>query len=270
MRTPLSLLLLLASAAAGSLGSHNGIAGLGSPGPRAWDNTYIPLGGYVHIGKPLHSNLRVELLFMGDQFSSSSLTEEWPVVKALDQFGTFSGVTPLEGAFAPATFNLDRARFSSRYVSFVYRDLDNRSGTCLVRRLNAGERRLFLRYNHPVHRTFDADMCKYLDNDPDHHPIPLLFVGGYLLRGNFITVVGDFQTPTNPTSGSPYGGVKDLTFDEIRAAIRSGHDTAGSALVYHVDSEANIIAALICHADGGRPASVCNRAPVKETLRHVR
>jgi hypothetical protein len=54
--------------------------------------------------------------------------------------------------------------------------------------------------------------------------------------------------------------VRDLT----------GKDPAGTNVVEDVNAEANIITALICHADGERSSNVCKRPTVEAILKHVK
>jgi hypothetical protein len=55
-------------------------------------------------------------------------------------------------------------------------------------------------------------------------------------------------------------GVRDLT----------GKDPAGTHGVEDVNAEASIITALICHADGERPSSVCKRPTIEAILKDVK
>jgi hypothetical protein len=61
-----------------------------------------------------------------------------------------------------------------------------------------------------------------------------------------------------------------MPFDTVRQALATGKDPQGSLLVEHVNAEANVLTALICHADGKRPGSVCNRSVIKRVLKYVK
>jgi hypothetical protein len=62
-----------------------------------------------------------------------------------------------------------------------------------------------------------------------------------------------------------------LSFDAIQKALQTEKDPPYvSRLGENVNGEANVITALICHADGKRPGSVCTRPVVKSILKSVR
>lgn len=229
------------------------------------------------------SHFRLEVRFIGEQLDQASAAEEWPLVKALEQFGSLTGLQALvsvcntptapRGVATPAqvcsnpTFDLTRTRYSSRYVDLVYRDLVNRNRDCAVGKLKGFDLSLFLRFGRPVYRQASR-LCSYAKLHgglPAY--LPLLLVAGYLQVGNFITVPGDFETPTGEGTAT---FLTALPFDTVHAALQSGRDPSGTQLNYHVNAEANLIAALICHGDGRRPAKVCGRPVIKQYLRHVK
>jgi hypothetical protein len=73
--------------------------------------------------------------------------------------------------------------------------------------------------------------------------------------------------PTGIVSGARSG----LPFEAVRSALAANRDpVTGTAGAISLNAETNIITALICHADGGRPGSVCRRGAIKQILKHVR
>jgi hypothetical protein len=105
--------------------------------------------------------------------------------------------------------------------------------------------------------------------------LPLVTIGGYLQ-----TVPRDLSS-TDLTRSialtsllgavSSIGINQGLPFETVRQVLATNHDPPGvNTLVEHVNAEANIITALICHADGKRHASVCNRSVIETILKHVK
>lgn len=209
---------------------------------------YLPIGSYRHVGPPLYQHGKTEILFVGTQWDSASAAERWPLVKALDQFGTWSGLAPSmshvtvpRGAPPAAdvpTYDWTRSRLRSPYVAFAHEDIVDRSGHRLEK-LTPRETALFRRY------------------DPGQQ-LPLVLVGGYALEGADV----------------PYGDLEDnlgraLLFSAVQKALQRDDSRSYRQLVDDINAEANIITALVCHADGKRPASVCSRPAVKHLLKHV-
>jgi hypothetical protein len=246
---------------------------------------------------------------MGAQGPTDKISvERWPVVKALEQFGTLSGVKPVErqcstgpGGIASGpmqcsspSFDLSHARFSSRYVSFVSKDLVRtvNSNDRQFQALNSTETALYNTYvqfrghpkcfkipspNHIVYypcSTYVARVDAAI-NSTGLRTLPLIAVGGYLQ-----TVSQDLSSTdlTRTIAVTPPPRVitsiavnQGLPFETVRQSLATSHDPPSlSNLVEHVNAEANIITALICHADGKRPSSVCNRSVIKTILKHAK
>jgi hypothetical protein len=104
--------------------------------------------------------------------------------------------------------------------------------------------------------------------------LPLVAIGGYVQAGTLLVVVGDFGKPLPvPTAsqGITSSPITGLTFQQAQSALASGKDPSPyMTTVLDVNAEANIITALICHADGRQPSSVCNRSAVKLILKHFK
>ncbi|HEX6510516.1 MAG TPA: hypothetical protein VF221_23040 [Chloroflexota bacterium] len=77
-------------------------------------------------------------------------------------------------------------------------------------------------------------------------------------------VLAVFQTP-------PPQSLNGLSFSRVHEVLVQGQNPRNApTLVEHVNAEANIIMALICHADGNKPANACNRPVIKAILKHVK
>jgi hypothetical protein len=244
------------------------------------------LGAFHRIRQDIHQGGKPELLFIGTMVDGDSAAERWPVVKALDQFGTWSGLhstatrscvfqrtgtltcAPLNSRLYTGytTFDLERAVYRSRYLAFVHKDLID--GNLQMRQhLSSLELLLFNRYarrtgfphwHDAVWRTA-ADASAF---EPKHR-FPLVTVGGYLETGANVAIVGDL---TPATSNKP------LPFGTIQASLQHGAaiDGAPPSLLTDFNAEANVITALICHADGKKPTSVCDRPVIKAILKSVK
>jgi hypothetical protein len=256
----------------------------------------LPLGGFKSL---VHVSSRVpppRLLFIGAMRLSTgaletrSAAERWPVVKALSQFGTFSGVTParqvcdLNTAVGRTTcevptFNWSRATYRSRYVDFVHKDLlDDRGKN--FQRLTPDELSLYNHFSRASGNTIRHDRygaeATALWGRFAGRGFPLLVVGRYVQVGTDVVVEGDFEEvvvgrrPVPSATPLPQS-LSGLPFASVHGALVAGRSPpSAQSLVPDINAEANIITALICHADGKRPASVCNRPSIKAILKRVK
>lgn len=262
--------------APGSGRAAGSITDLGKPTRDVSASDYFPLDGFHRIKTSLTSADRPELLFIAAQDDAASAIERWPLVKALDQFGTLShvgtAITTLPaaagGALTTATFSLAHATYRSRYLAFVHKDVLDGQGK-YYQTLDAAEHALY------VHYARQSTQCGPDPNDPEHyrctvdnaaaetsHKLPLILIGRYIqTESQFLTrSVLDDQTATH-----------GLSFSAVQSALQTGQDPfAGSALVPDINGEANIMTALICRADGLQPKKVCGRAVIKTLLKHVK
>ncbi|MGH2442012.1 MAG: DUF929 family protein [Chloroflexota bacterium] len=188
-----------------------------------------PTSGFSRVGAPLHEHGKLELLFIGAQYCPHCAGQRWPIVKALDQFGTFSNLTASSNDDGTIpTFDLLHAGYTSKYVYFDHKDVEDRHHNSL-QTLNNSEQTLFNQY--------DAS-----------GGIPLVTVGGY-------AIVGDGYTLSD---------VQGHSFKTVQHALQAGN--AGQPFVTDINGETNTLTALICHADGMLPASTCGRTPIKKIV----
>ncbi len=264
-----------------------------------------PLAGFQHIGPFVRQGTKPELLFLGSMVDGNSAVERWAVVKALRQFGAFIGVspaetracglqgTPIKVQCAPAgdplgvptglpTFNLESARYRSRYVAFTALDLVD-SNLNIASHLSAVERQLFTRY---LENTSDlqgttptfANLVWNTALSPvaqeSRRTFPLVSIGGYLETEVGVAIYGDIE--------SNLGAY--LPFDTVQRTLATGRPTGSvprsngnqeagkvpGSLIPDINAETNVITGLICHADGRRPSSVCGRSVIKQLLKHMK
>jgi hypothetical protein len=261
-----------------------------------------PLGAFYRIGTKLRQGGKPELLFIGTQIDNRSAAERWPLVKALQQFGSFSGIrsmvtiprmcrfgNPAAGvnctfgsnsSAPPAagmtggypTFDWSHARFSSRYLTIVWKEIIDQK-VKIHHNLSPTELSLFNRYarqtQYPnwdtsvMHMAVDEFGYSYLQPSRIPKWFPLVLFDGYIETGSQIAIMGDLTPALSPFP---------LPFSVIQQSLQRGKPVgkASASLIHDYNAEANIITALICHADGKKPASVCGRRVIKRILRYVR
>lgn len=290
----LACMLLLAATISLARSPQTDPTSLGAP---TRDRAQFPLGAFRHTpftlppvgGKP-------EVLFIGTQIDDRSASERWPVVKALSRFGRFSGIVPLQtrervcsdvgptssarcnfsvmpeysppaGGFP--TFDWTHAVYRSPYVSFVHKDLID--GELMVHNdLTPLERALFARYvRQPGATDWNQALLNAAVNNTEYaslqfagHQFPLVMIGGYLETAAQVAIPGDVMH-------SVFRSQVPLSFRTVQASLRQGKPVHGAPLTLITDynAEANIITALICHADGSRPRSVCARSPIPQLIK---
>jgi hypothetical protein len=250
---------------------------------------FLPLGSFHHTPINPRAGTKPELVFLGTQIDSSSAVERWAVVKALDQFGTFSAVgtvvthncavtylykkldcgARLNAYGGAASFDFRRARYRSKHVSLSAAELiDHNLRLEAQNRLSRTQLTLFSRYVRPSGYSSWHDSVWYDAaggpplTEPSRH-FPLVAVGGYVETGANVAMNSDLTR----TDGS-----RSLTFSEVEHTLQTGQPAGGvpNTLVSDTNAEANIITALICHADGRKPAKVCNRPVIRSMLKHVK
>jgi hypothetical protein len=292
----LSAAAVLLVAVAGIAYAVSSITNLGKPVEVLSPMQTLPLGGFKESISVLSRATKPRLLFIGamrlstDSLETRSAAERWPVVKALSQFGTFSGVTPARQVCdlntvvgrttcEVPTFDWSRAKYRSRYVDFVHKDLlDDRGRN--FQTLTPDELSLYNRFSRASGNTIRHDRygakATGLWGRFAGKGFPLLVVGRYVQVGSDVVVEGDFEEvvvgthPVPSTTPLPQS-LSGLPFASVHSALVAGRSPqSAQALIPDVNAEANIITALICHTDGKKPASVCNRSVIKSILKHVK
>ena len=233
----------------------------------------MPLGGFHRVGQPAKSGSRAQVLFIGTQADVFSAMERWPMVKALEQFGTLSGVKdltppcPIVNTSGPCltvypTYDWSRAHYVSRYVDFVHKDVTNLQGRPF-QRLSQREAALLRRYGPRPYKRGQAENFAPCDT-ATLRSFPVVLIGGYLETVSNVVICADYSTQATNASGlSPN---VPLSFEEIRSRIVANVKPTGP----DVNGEANIISALICHADHLQPKRVCSRPGIKGILKYVK
>lgn len=244
--------------------------------------TRPPLGAFRHTSSQLHQGGKAEVLVIDTYAEEFSAAERWPVVKALERFGTFSSLKPLMqqkcypstgagftigvmriGCWKDmyATFDWESASYRSRYVAFVHKDLIDPQ-LHVHQNLSRDELTLFNRYENAGGSSWPEAVWQTVFTGQGRG-FPLLLVGRYLETSAQIAIPGDL---TAESSSDP------LPFDTVEGSLRGGRPVgkASPSLITDFNTEANLITALICHADGKKPSSVCNRPVIRKILGHVK
>ncbi len=281
--------ILLATGVSLAGPTQDSITNLGPPLPMQSTNAGFPLSGFHRTSPFLHANGRPELLFIGTlaAIDAKSAIERWPVVKALEQFGSLMRVKALDakclfiGIPCVPTFDWSHASYRSRYLSFVHKDLfsSNAKGGAYYQRLSPAEIQLYNKYSrrHGARLKNDPlDVSNTIlqgQNPTSTHDLPLIVIGGYLQTLSQVTISGDFQIVPTESSSTPQVVAPPstpLSFAQVRESFARGKDPAGTHLIEDVNAEANIITALICHATKDQPKSVCSRPTIRQILKHVK
>jgi hypothetical protein len=188
-----------------------------------------PTNGFSKVSAPTYRDGRPVLLFIGAQFCPHCAAERWAVVKALSQFGTFANLMSSSSSEGDIpTFDLTRASYTSRFVSFDHKDVEDRAYQPL-QSLDATEQAAFNRYDSAG-------------------SIPLILVGGY-------AIVGDAYNLSD---------IQGMSFTSLQRTLQYG---ASSPIVTDINAETNAITAFLCHANGMRPGAVCGRPVIRSIVR---
>jgi len=265
------------------------VTNLGAP-TTAVPNTLASGLGVRHLRTALRAGGKAELLFLGTLVDNGSTAERWPVVKALNQFGTLSGVSPVVSrsclyqvvAMVPrlqcipteehgfftggATFDWSHAVYHSRYLAFVHKDLIDQN-LRMHGKLSPLERSLFIKYvalpgfngYHDTVWHTAVDEHSFEGTLHLSHRFPLLAIGRSVETGSNVAISGDLNSSTGRTI---------LPFAAVQQSLMTGHAQGGApeALVPDYNAETNVITALICAADGSKPHAVCGRPVIRHIL----
>jgi hypothetical protein len=188
--------------------------------------------GVRQAGKPL-------VVYVGADYCPYCAAERWPLVAALERFGTFKTLGATHSATNDvfpntATFSFHPSSYSSPYLSLNTVELyGNRPVNGQYPRIESPtrlERELLTR------------------NDPSG-TIPFIYFGGHDING----ATYDAQL------------LSGLTMQQIAAAV---HDPT-SRLGRSVLGAANLMTAAICRQTGGNPGSVCLSSGVAAAAKHL-
>jgi hypothetical protein len=188
------------------------------------------------VGTPPSGNMTPVVFSVGAEYCPYCAAMRWPLVAALDRFGTFTGLA-LSASSAtdvfPRTPTLTflRQRYKSPYLLLQTAELQGNVQDASGR-------------YPPLQRLTETQAALFSHYDSSGS-IPFLLIGGrYLLTGS----------PFSPSV------LQGMDWHAIAASLPLG-TTAGARAIL---SFANEITAAICAVDGKAPASVCQSAGVRD------
>lgn len=211
--------------------------------------TTVPAATFDHVGAGTATGLKAtagqplltqkgkpEVLYMGGQYCPFCAAERWAVAAAVSRFGRLTGLhfihsSPTDYAPNTPTLSFDRARYSSRYLSFVpvewYGEKPDPStpfGHVVFQHPTAQELALFDRY-----------------------------AGGSI---PFVDIGNQYVVPQAQYAPTALAG---MTWAQVAAALHN----PSSAVAGDIDGAANQITAAICQLTHGQPGGVCTAAGVR-------
>lgn len=281
-----SALLLTQSALA-----DGSIVDLGKPVDVTSTNSGFPLSGFHRVGKSILVHGKARFVFIGTLSvdDSSSAAERWSVLKALDQFGQLAAVKAIDRrckgngtttlVCALPTFDWSHARYRSTYVVFEHKDILGLNGSTYFQRLSPIELALYNRYARVAllpGLTLDKKRDPYavrqtiMESGHVTRGLPLMSVAGYVQTASQDITPGDFEAPPPGTPQTTYAPPIVESFATIQHDLQTNRDPTFDHTVEDVNAEANIMTALVCHADGMKPKSVCGRGVIKTILKSVK
>lgn len=188
------------------------------------------------VGAPPSEKRTPVVLYIGAEYCPYCAVMRWPLVVALDRFGTFSGLelsTSSATDVFPSTptFTMVHAKYQSPYVALqtveLQTNVQNASGQY-----------------PPLQQPTPSQEALFRHYDPRGN-IPFLLIDGqYLLAGS----------PFSPDV------LKGMDWHAIAASLPLGNTSAARAIL----GTANQITAAICAVDGQTPAAVCQSTGVRD------
>ncbi len=182
-------------------------------------------------GKPLTSNGKPEMLYIGAEYCPYCAAMRWAMAVALSRFGTLS--SPLHGIESSstdiyprtATLTFYHSHYSSKYLTFTPVENVKVDGTTILQPTTPKQQAIWERY------------------EPSGTGYP------FIDFGNALAMTGPMYNPQV---------LHGLDWQQISARL---HDP-GSAVAQGALGAANIITAAICRMTGNMPADVCKAAPI--------
>lgn len=199
-------------------------------------------------GKPV-------LVYIGAEYCPFCAASRWPMIIALDRFGTFTGLgtiasSPYDSWPNTNTFSFWKAKYSSPYLVFEPTEVttnvcaDLSGSTCVDADYKP------LQSLTPL----DTELLKTYESS--QLSIPFLAWGGKFISAGALydpTLINLGGTTNNP-GGDP------MSYSTIIDNIKSSPLTqAGQAIL----GTANVYSAALCEMTGGKPGSVCDSPAVK-------
>ena len=178
-------------------------------------------------------------LYVGAQFCPFCAAERWSIVKALANFGTWSGLGPDTSADEEAgfskipTYSLLNAKYESQYISFGHKEPADRSGKPF-----------------PGQELTDFEK-QWNDKYNPKGGIPFLFLGGKYIQ---------------LSSGFSPGLLSGKTYAQVKADVDSNVNTP---YVIAINKEADILTAYLCKSTNNQPSAICTDPRIAQLVGQV-
>jgi len=182
---------------------------------------------------PLVSNGKPEIAYIGAEFCPYCAGERWPLVQALTRFGTFKDLAksasgpPPESYPNTPTVSFYGSSYTSDYIVFSPVETADSEGAPLEK--------------------MTPEQQKLLDTYGSNGAIPFLDVGGLYIK-NGASVSPELLSTAGMT-----------TVTQVLDSLADPANTVGQS----INGSANVLAAAICEATGGKPSDVCTSNAVK-------
>ena len=186
----------------------------------------------ISKGKPLTSDGKPEVLFLGDEWCPICATERWPLTVALARFGTFSGLKVTKSSSTDSypntnTLSFFGSSYSSPYLVFDPLEQQDRTGKALI----------------PV-----PTAALSLEQSLGGNGVPFIDFGG--------------RYQLNTASYNP-GVLEGLTWQQIAGDLTHPTGSQAQAVQEGIVASANQLSAVLCRLTGNQPAAVCSSTGVK-------
>jgi hypothetical protein len=175
-------------------------------------------------------------VFVGAQYCPYCASMRWPLVEALNRFGTLtdpervSSKQGYEGFQSIATYDFSHTSYRSEYVTFSSAEIADVSGNPL--------------------QSLDDDQTDLVNHLDPGGAIPFVFAAGS-------------YTAVLPFSPQLLAG---HSFEEIAKETTS---SSPGEIGRVINAEADALTAAICKTDGSRPASVCGQPAMQALIQRM-
>jgi Domain of unknown function (DUF929) len=205
-------------------------------------------GGITTLPTPIRAaalrgeNNLPRIVYIGAEYCPYCAAERWPLIVALNRFGSFTGLKLARSASddvypSTPTFTFYGATYTSQHLAFdaVETATSQRSGNGYqpLETMTAEQQQLLSQYDAPPYvAAQSAGAIPFLD-----------FANQYALVGS------TYDT----------GTLQGKTWEEIAQSLADPNSAQAKGII----GSANIITAAICQATGDNPVSVCGQPEVK-------
>jgi hypothetical protein len=194
--------------------------------------------------KMLMSDGKPEFFFWGAEFCPICAADRWSIINAVSRFGTLSGVWTMKSSDTDIfpntnTFTFRHAHYSSRYISFVPIEAENRAQK--VYSVPAWAQALVSKYDVTPNDPQSAGSFPFID-------LANRATGGLPRNENEGVLHADEEDQYSPA----------LSWHVIASRLTDPSSDTSQAIF----GNANWLTAGICKVDGNKPANVCNAAPI--------